>query len=125
LTVVPNKTDMDQTVDRVDHNLGSKVRFFYRYNRQKGKYANSSAIPYNAATTPLYTDNHTISYVHTISSSMVNDFRFGRHWFASDSVNYFYVNGIKDAGASLGIPGFDADVKTNNPGTPEFNVSGF
>ena len=40
-------------------------------------------------------------------------------------MNYFYVNGIPDAGTKLGIAGFDADTKSKNPGTPEFNVSGF
>ena len=40
-------------------------------------------------------------------------------------MNYFYVNGIPDAGTKLGIAGFDADSKSKNPGTPEFNVSGF
>src|ERR1019366_8370847 len=42
-----------------------------------------------------------------------------------NSVNYFYVNGIADAGTKLAIPGFDADTTGKNPGTPEFNVSGF
>jgi hypothetical protein len=46
LTVVPNRTDMDQTVDRVDQNLGSKVRLFFRYQRQVGEYANGNAIPF-------------------------------------------------------------------------------
>jgi hypothetical protein len=125
LTVVPNRTNMDQSVDRVDQNIGSKVRLFFRYQRQTGKYANGNAIPFNAATTPLTTDNYTVSYTHTVTPSMVNDFRFGRQWFSSDSVNYFYVNDIKDAGKSLGIPGFDADLTTKNPGTPEFNVTSF
>ena len=31
---------------------------------------------------------------------------------------------LKDAGAKLGIPGFDADVKFDNPGIPDFFFSG-
>ena len=40
-------------------------------------------------------------------------------------MNYFWLNGIEGAGAALGIPGFDGDVKYNNPGIPNMNVSGF
>ena len=40
-------------------------------------------------------------------------------------MNYFYFSAIPDAGTKLGIPGFDADTKSNNPGISEFNVSGF
>jgi hypothetical protein len=35
------------------------------------------------------------------------------------------VNGVTGAGATLGIPGFDADVAFNNPGLPTFTVSAF
>jgi hypothetical protein len=40
-------------------------------------------------------------------------------------VNYFYVNGIEGAGAELGIPGFDGDVRYDNPGIPDQSISGF
>jgi hypothetical protein len=124
-TIYPSKVTSDGTVDRVDQNIGYKARLFFRYQRQEGRIANGSAIPYNAAEIPATTDNYTGGYTHTITPRVVNDFRFGRQAINTDSVNYFYVNGIKDAGTSLGIPGFDADSKSNNPGTPEFNVSGF
>ena len=124
-TVFPARLTSDGTVDRVDQNIGEKVRLFFRYQRQKQNIANGSAIPYNAATVPSITDNYTGGYTHTIKPNLVNDFRIGRQYIDTDSVNYFYVNGIKDAGAKLGIAGFDADTKNNNPGTPEFNVSGF
>ena len=124
-TVFPAKLTSDGTVDRVDQNIGERVRLFFRYQRQKQNIANGSAIPYNAATVPSITDNYTGGYTHTIKPNLVNDFRIGRQYIDTDSVNYFYVNGIKDAGTKLGIAGFDADTKSENPGTPEFNVSGF
>ncbi len=40
-------------------------------------------------------------------------------------MNPFYVSGPDDAGASLGIPGFDGDVRYNNPGLPSINISNF
>ena len=124
-TIFPAKLTSDQTVDRVDQNIGYKARLFFRYQRQKQGIANGNAIPYNAAEVPSVTDNYTGGYTHTISPNLVNDFRVGRQSINTDSVNYFYVNGIPDAGTKLGIVGFDADSKSKNPGTPEFNVSGF
>lgn len=123
-TVFPAKLTSDQTVDRVDQNIGYKARLFFRYQRQEGRIANGNAIPYNAAEIPSVTDNFTGGYTHTLSPTLVNDFRLGRQAIKTDSVNYFYVNGIPDAGTKLGIAGFDADSKSKNPGTPEFNVSG-
>jgi Carboxypeptidase regulatory-like domain/TonB dependent receptor len=124
-TVFPATLTSDATVDRVDQNIGYKARIFFRYQRQTQEIANGSAIPYNAALIPSVTDNYTVGYTHTVTPSLVNDFRIGRQAINTDSVNYFYVNGIPDAGTKLGIPGFDADSKSKNPGTPEFNVSGF
>ena len=121
----PAKLTSDGTVDRVDQNIGSKVRLFFRYQRQVQEIANGNAIPYNAAEVPSTTDNFTVGYTQTVTPSLVNDFRIGRQGLNTNSVNYFYVNGIADAGTKLGIAGFDADTKGKNPGTPEFNVSGF
>src|SRR5262249_17573270 len=83
------------------------------------------AVPVNAANEPVVNDNYTVGYTHTISPTGVNDFRFGRQWFDTDSLNYFYLNKITDAGTKLAIPGFDSDTKSNNPGIPDFNVSNF
>jgi hypothetical protein len=124
-TVFPATLTSDGTVDRVDQNIGSKARLFFRYQRQVQAIANGSAIPYNAAQIPSTTDNYTLGYTQTLTPSLVNDFRIGRQALNTNSVNYFYVNGIADAGTKLGIPGFDADTTGKNPGTPEFNVSGF
>jgi len=121
----PNSNTTDQTVNRLDQNIGSSMRFSYRYQRQVGTIVNGSAIPVNGITSPLLTNNHTISYTHTITPSLVNEIRVGRNYFDSQTVNPFYSDGIRDAGTQLGIPGFDADSRFNNPGIPDFNVAGF
>lgn len=121
----PNSNDTDQTVNRIDQNIGSRVRLSYRYQRQVGTILNGNAIPVNGVTTPLVTDNHTVSYTHTITPTLVSDVRFGRNFFDSQTVNPFYSQGITDAGTQLGIPGFDADSRFENPGIPDFNISGF
>ncbi len=124
-TVYPSLVKSDQTVDRLDQNIGSKVRLFGRYQRQVQSIANGAAIKFNAADIPATTDNITGGYTHTITPTLVNDFRLGRQSLNTNAVNYFYSNGLADAGTKLGIPGFDADSKSKNPGTPEFNVTGF
>ncbi len=124
-TVFPATLTSDQTVDRVDQNIGSNARLFFRYQRQVQAIANGNAIPFNAAQIPSTAQNFTVGYTQTISPTLINDFRIGRQSLATDSVNYFYFSGIQGAGTKLGIPGFDSDTKSANPGTPEFNVSGF
>ena len=121
----PNSNDTDQTVNRIDQNIGSTVRLSYRYQRQTGTILNGNAIPVNGVTSPLLTNNHTISYTHTITPTLVSDVRVGRNYFDSQTVNPFYSQGITDAGTQLGIPGFDADSRFGNPGIPDFNIAGF
>ncbi len=123
--VVPNSNDTDQTVDRIDQNIGERVRLFFRYQRQRTTLLAGSPNPANATISPVYTNNFTIGYTHTLTPALVSDLRFGRQYSDASLVNYFYVNNIADAGAKLQIPGFDADVLYNNPGIPDFTVSGF
>src|SRR5206468_9937076 len=69
--------------------------------------------------------NTLVSYTHTLSSNLFNDFRIGYHRVNFDTLNPFAVGGQQSAGADLGIPGFNGDVKYNNPGIPSINISGF
>jgi hypothetical protein len=124
-TIFPARLESDQTVDRADQNIGERNRLFFRYQRQKQAIANGAAIQFNASEVPSLAINYTAGYTRTISPTMVNDFRIGRQGLSTDSVNYFYLNGLSDAGTKLGIAGFDADSKSKNPGTPEFNISNF
>src|SRR5262249_19057358 len=116
----PNRNTTDQTVDRIDQNIGSTIRLSYRYQRQTGEILNGNPTPVNGVTSPLLTNNHILSYTHTISPSLVSEIRLGRNYFDSETVNPFYTNRVKDAGTQLGIPGFDADSRFGNPGIPDF-----
>ncbi|MBI1786129.1 MAG: TonB-dependent receptor [Acidobacteria bacterium] len=124
-TSLPNNNTTDQTVDRVDQNVGDKVRLFFRYQRQTTDLFTGAPNPVNATTGTVLGSNFSIGYTHKLTPSLVNDFRFGRQYFETGTLNYFYVNGLKDAGAKLGIPGFDGDVKFDNPGIPDFNITSF
>jgi hypothetical protein len=122
---VPTTIGTDQTVDRIDQNIGDKVRLYVRAHYQNENVFAGNFIPVNASTIPVTTSNYTFGYTHTLTPNLVNDFRVGRHRLDTDNLNYFTVNGLKDAGSSLGIANFTGDVKFNNPGIPEFNVNGF
>lgn len=120
-----NNNNTDQTVDRLDQNLGDKTRLFFRYQRQVENILVGSINPTSATSGPVYISNYNIGYTQTLSPTMVNDMRFGRNYFDSATLNYFAVNHQNNIGASLGIPGFNGDVVGVNPGLPEFNVTGF
>lgn len=122
---VPTKIGTDQTVDRIDQNIGDRVRLYVRALYQNENVFAGNAIPVNASTVPVLTSNYTFGYTHTLTPHLVNDFRVGRNRLDTNNLNYFTVNGLKTAGSDLGITGFTGDVKYNNPGIPEFNVSGF
>jgi hypothetical protein len=123
--LAPNSNTTDQTVDRIDQNIGDKVRLFFRYQRQGTTLVAGSPIAANGTTSPVDTNNYTIGYTHTLTPSLVSDLRFGRQYSNASLVNEFYLNNIAGAGANLGIPGFNADVLYNNPGIPDFTVAGF
>jgi hypothetical protein len=120
-----SKDNIDQVLARVDQNLGNKVRLYYRYNWYDSYNTNVGLIPVTGITQPRVNKNSLFTYTHTLRSNLLNDARVGYHRIDFDTLNYFFVNSVPDAGVSLGIPGFDGDVKYNNPGIPSVNVSNF
>jgi Carboxypeptidase regulatory-like domain len=121
----PNNDSFNQTIDRLDQNIGDKIRLFFRYAWQNENILTGATSPYNATTLPVQTRNWVVGYTQTISPTMVNDFRIGRQHLVTDALNYWYVNNLKDAGTQLGIPGFNGDTLFNNPGIPVFNIGGY
>ncbi len=122
---VPTTIGVDQTVDRLDQNIGSKIRLYFRASYQAENVFGGSAIPVNATTIPITTSNYTFGYTHTLTPNLVNDFRVGRNYLTTSALNYFTVAGKKSAGTDLGIVGYQGDTLYNNPGIPDFNITGF
>ncbi len=122
---VPTTISTDQTVDRIDQNIGDKIRIYARADYQNQPVFGGSAIPINASTTPVTTTNYTVGYTHTITPNLVNDFRVGRYFFDSATVNPFSTSSQASAGTNLGIPGFNGDSIYDNPGIPDFSITGF
>jgi hypothetical protein len=124
-TTASNKDNIDQFLGRVDQNIGNKIRLYVRYNWHDSLNTSIGAIPVTGVTQPRVNKNTLVTYTHTLKNNLVNDFRIGYHRLDFNTLNQFNVNGLNDAGTSLGIPGFDGDTRYNNPGLPSVNVSTF
>lgn len=105
----------DQTMDRVDQNLGDKVRLFFRLAYQNTSLLQGSSNPINGFNVPLYDRNYAWGYTHTISHRAVNDFRIGYEKNQYQSQNFF-TSSDPEAGTALGIPGF-----YDRPGKPRYS----
>jgi hypothetical protein len=119
----PNTLFVAQTLERVDENIGEKVRLFFRFHWQNMTYSNGNAVPVGASFGPANSRNYAIGYTHLITPNLVNDFHIGVNQFLTDSLNYWYVNGLKSAGTDLGIPGFNFDTTDNMPGIPFVSIA--
>ena len=113
-------------LDRIDQNIGDKIRLYVRAHWQNWDAFGGNSIPVNGSTTPTDVTNYTVGYTHTLTPNLVNDFRVGRNFFNTATVNPFYTSTDQtSAGTDLGIPGFNGDSIYNNPGIPDFNITGF
>jgi hypothetical protein len=119
------RDENDQLLVRGDQNLGNKVRLSVRYNWYDTYNSVVGAIPVQGITQPRVNKNTLVSYTHALRPNLYNDFRIGYHRIDFDTLGHFAVNSVPSAGAELGIPGFDADVRFNNPGLPSINISNF
>lgn len=122
-----NTDNVDQLLTRIDQNLGNTVRLSVRYNWHDSINGNvfNAALPSQVVTQPRVNHNTLVSYTHTLRPTLLNDLRIGHHRVNFDTLNEFAVNNLTPAGADLGIPGFDGDVRYNNPGIPSININGF
>jgi hypothetical protein len=122
---VPLELVQNQTLDRVDHNIGQNVRLFGRFLWQKLTFIQGNAVPTSNIYSPTTDRNGVIGYTHIITPNFINDFRLGFNTLTSDVNNGFAQNGQNDAGSQLGIPGFTADVDNSNPGIPTITPAGY
>jgi hypothetical protein len=122
-----NTDNVDQALVRVDQNVSNKIRLNVRYNWHDSFGTNvfNSALPTGGIDQPRVNKNWLVSYTHTLKPNLHNDFRVGYHRVDFDTLNPFATSGASDAGAGLGIPGFDGDVRYQNPGIPSINISNF
>ena len=121
----PSTLAITQSVDRVDENIGEKVKLYFRYYYQDLTFINGSNFAANASNGPTNSRNYAFGYTHLISPRLVNDFHVGANKLIAENLNYWYTAGLTSAGTSLGIPGFTADTQYGNPGVPVITISNF
>ena len=121
----PSNLVIKQSIDRIDENIGEKVKLFARYYWQNLTFLSGTNFAADASSGPTDSRNYAFGYTHILSPSLVNDVYLGVNKVISENLNYWYVNGIKGAGTSLGIPGFNADTQFNNPGVPVISITSF
>jgi hypothetical protein len=119
----PSNLFVAQTLERVDENIGEKVKLFFRFHWQDLTYANGNQVPVAGGYGPANSRNYAIGYTHIITPNIINDLHLGLNQFYTAAVNYWYRNGLKTAGTDLGIPGFNYDTTQNMPGIPNVQVS--
>ncbi|MDQ1470884.1 MAG: hypothetical protein QOJ99_2364 [Bryobacterales bacterium] len=121
----PNDNTTDQYIGRLDQSLGENNRFFFRYAFGDTQLVNENANPFNGYNQPVGDRNFVIGYTRIFSSTIVNDFRFGRQTTTIDSLNFFTPGSrySPTAGSDLGIPGFATSAA--NPGLPAIMVTNF
>src|SRR5215510_1056412 len=64
---VPRTNRYNQTMDRIDHNLGDKVRLYVRAHWQSWNGFGGAQVPVNGTTTPTDTMNYSAGYTQTIT----------------------------------------------------------
>ena len=123
----PSNLTNNKTLERIDQSIGEKVRLFVRYDWENLTVLGGSGDPNptNIVSGPANNSNIAFGYTHVFTPNLVNDFRFGRNHLVTNALNYFSIKGLKDAGTSLGIPGFTGDTTFGNPGIPDINIDGF
>jgi hypothetical protein len=122
---VLNESNIDQILARVDQNITNNARVYVRYNWIDGFDGMGSISPTAGLYQPRINKNTLGSWQQTLSPTLLNDFRIGYHRIDFDSLNNLTLAGVPSAGADIGIPGFDGDVKYDNPGIPSIGVTGF
>jgi hypothetical protein len=122
----PTNVSITQSLDRIDENIGEHVRLFGRLHWQNLKIVGGTILPSGSSFGPTDSRNYAFGYTHVITPSLVNDFHLGVNKLFSNNLNYWAENNLKNAGSSLGIPGFNYDTVYNNPGIPviTFGTSG-
>jgi hypothetical protein len=123
----PSNLTNNKTLERIDQSIGDKVRLFVRYDWENLTVLGGAGDPNptNIVSGPANNRNIAFGYTHAFTPNLVNDFRFGRNHLVTNALNYFSIKGLKDAGTSLGIPGFTGDTAFGNPGIPDINIDGF
>ena len=119
------ESNIDQLLMRVDQNISNAARLYVRYNWVDAFDGFGNVVPTTGLFQPRVNKNTLGSWQQTLSPTLLNDFRIGYHRLDIDSLNNLMIEGVPSAGSDIGIPGFDGDVRYDNPGIPTIGITGF
>ncbi|HWF48424.1 MAG TPA: carboxypeptidase regulatory-like domain-containing protein [Bryobacteraceae bacterium] len=125
VTPVPSINNLDQYIGRIDENINSKTRLFFRYAYESASPEVGAAFPNDATVSPNYNSNFVVDYTQVISPSLINDVHVGRNDFHVSTVSPYYTNKSVDTLAQTLdglIPGF-AYIPAD-PGIPLMSITG-
>ena len=119
------ENENDQLLFRVDQTISNASRVYVRYNWVDAFDGFGNVVPSTGLFQPRTNKNTLGSWQQTLSPTLLNDFRIGYHRLDIDSLNNLMIAGVPSAGSDIGIPGFDGDVRYDNPGIPTIGLTGF
>ena len=137
--VVRDKNDMDSLIVKLDHNLTKTETLTGRYAFARseqafplgsaGGFGKGSRLPNFVQTSPTRVQVVSLSWLSTLSSSKINEVRFGytryRTSFSSVDINQGFDPasiGLDFGTGKLGLPEFDFSVPIENLGAQGFSV---
>ncbi len=107
---------------RLDEKISDKDSFFARIAQQHNPANFAQALPtFGPWTETRRDDDDTLSYTHTFSPSVLNEFRFG--YVFNNEPLFTSINGSQYA-SSLGLQGLAPGIPANIPGLPEVSLTG-
>ncbi len=127
ITISPDKSQLDgnlfdgnETSFRLDYNLNSNNRFFSQFNwaRSGDKYSDLNGLRGFTSPSTLTTPSFQISFIHTFSPYLLNEFRAG--YAQNDSVIKVPLPGVPGVVFDDGTQGFGPDV--GNPQSTRENI---
>ncbi len=127
ITISPNKSQLDgnlfdgnEASFRLDYNLNSRNRFFSQLNwaRSADKYSNFNGLRGFTSPSTLTTPNFQISFIHTFSPTLLNEFRAG--YAQNDRAIAVPLPGVPGVAFDDGTLGFGPDL--GNPQSTRENI---
>ena len=122
---LPGDVNSNANLERVDYKVNDKINLFGRYAMQKVNNFNQAINLANTFYTISEGRNGVFAITYIIRPTMVNDLRVGFNTLVTQIVNQQFQTGATTAGSALGIPGFTADVTSNNPGLVDMSITGY
>jgi hypothetical protein len=117
IAISPNESQIDgnlfdgnEASFRLDYNLNSNNRFFSQFNweRSKDKYSSLNGLRSFTSPSTLTTPNFQISFIHTFSPYVLNEFRAG--YAQNDSLIAVPLPGVPGIAFDDGTAGFGPDL---------------